>query len=115
MRLDEFIAQLEAAGWRSQLDAQHQRITELWRAEYPGAASYLDALEKTRTELAALRADAERYRWLRDKYTVSLLNGEHELRITYGPRASTKSGIDDIIDAARGGHMTRPRAALGER
>ena len=56
MRLDEFIAQLEAAGWRSQLDAQHQRITELWRAEYPGAASYLDALEKTRTELAALRA-----------------------------------------------------------
>lgn len=59
MRLDEFIAQLEAAGWRSQLDAQHQRITELWRAEYPGAASYLDALEETRAELAALRAELE--------------------------------------------------------
>ena len=55
-----------------------------------------------RAELAALRADAERYRWLRDKYTVLLLNGETELRITHGPRANSKSGIDDVIDAARG-------------
>lgn len=66
MRLDEFIAQLEAAGWRSQLDAQHQRITELWRAEYPGAASYLDALEETRAENERLLGAVQRaygYLW----------------------------------------------------
>ena len=91
-------------------------------AEFPRGMSVHDGKAKVHSshlrrllaELAALRADAERYRWLRDKYTVSLLNGEHELRITYGPRASSKSGIDDVIDAARGGHMTRPRAALGD-
>ena len=58
--------------------------------------------ERAEAELAALRADAERYRWLRENYTILLLNGETELRITHGPRANSKSGIDDVIDAARG-------------
>jgi hypothetical protein len=52
-------------------------------------------------EAAGLRADAGRYRWLRDRYVVTLLNGECELRITRGPRASNKAGIDAAIDAAR--------------
>lgn len=68
-------------------------------SEYVSAEDY-DAL---RAEVERLRADAERYRWLRDRYTILLLNGESELRITYGPRANSKSGIDTAIDAARGG------------
>lgn len=66
-----------------------------------------EIIHSLRVEVELLRADAERYRWLLDRYTILLLNGENELRITCGPRANSKSGIsaaiDAAIDAARGG------------
>lgn len=71
-------------------------------SERAANAMLTEQLQQAEAERDALRADAERYRWLREKYTIVLLNGETEMRITHGPRASSKSGIDDVIDAARG-------------
>lgn len=73
------------------------------------ALLYSQSLEAAEAEVELLwadaellRADAERYQWLLDRYTVLLLNGETELRITNGPRANSKSGISAVIDKMRG-------------
>jgi hypothetical protein len=61
-----------------------------------------EELAATKAELAALREDAERYRWLRD--------GEIVCRDTDFPAAKDKAGntlwleeLDAAIDAAKGG------------
>ena len=53
--------------------------------------SYEDKIARLERELAALRADAERYRWLRDE--------RHEYELTIEPVLS-ETKLDAAIDAA---------------
>lgn len=77
-------------------DAQHhfaldqmQERDQMWLAR-------LSALH---AENDKLRADADRYQWLRGRCVVHLLNDEVELRAYV--RGKTVAGIDAAIDAAR--------------
>ncbi len=74
-----------------------------------------DAIEAQAAEIAVLRADAQRYRWLRDKAqgeivfddTASLAEGHHFLlRVPFDGRpihndAEAAERLDSAIDAAR--------------
>ncbi len=56
-----------------------------------------------RAEHAALKlalADVERYRWLKSRYTVTLLSGRKEFRVEY-ITADKDGSIDAAIDQAR--------------
>jgi len=77
-----------------------------------GAKAVLERAEKAEAELAALREDAERYRWLRDGDVVWRYRWLQDGDVVCGtdfPAAKDKAGnslwlqeLDAAIDAARG-------------
>jgi hypothetical protein len=69
-------------------------------SEYVAAADYDAALvraEKAEAELERLRADAERYRWLRDAPAWG-----QSVCYAFSERLDNPGEIDAAIDAARG-------------
>lgn len=52
-------------------------------------------------ERDALLADAERYQWLKEKWTTTLLDGSIQMANSHGIRCKSFSEIDAVIDASR--------------
>lgn len=56
--------------------------------------------QNLKAELAEYKRDAKRYRWLRDRYTTTQMDGSKHLSIVGKIRAKPGSSIDAVIDAA---------------
>ena len=77
----------------------------------PLCAAAADEIERLRAEVAGLREDAERYRWLRDECPWTMVSGNGKSNLSIRVRAEFDLGdlvdmvdeFDAAIDAARKG------------
>lgn len=58
-----------------------------------------DEMEAAKIE--RMRLDAERYQWLKQRWTTTLLDGSIQMASSHGIRCKSFSEIDAVIDASR--------------
>jgi TolA-binding protein len=96
--------QRECAAELRRLHAEIDRLRDGLLAWQTAAVDIRQQLKKAEAEVERLRADAERYRWLRKcaRATSEHWGGRWSL-VTEGPAPenATSAGIDAAIDAAR--------------
>ena len=95
-------AQSELSALKADLTVERADNARLREELASVGSSYATMVSILKADLARARDDEARYRWLRDRYTVSLLSGKFGFRITYDFQADSVAGIDAAIDAARG-------------
>lgn len=75
------------------------------QAKYDGATDYKHKaaaeLRRLHEENKRLRLDAERYQWLKQRWTTTLLDGSIQMANSHGIRCKSFSEIDAVIDASR--------------
>lgn len=80
---------------RLQHDLKHSITNEV----FAEARAVIKALQAERD--AAVK-DAERYQWLKQRWTTTLLDGSIQMASSHGIRCKSVSEIDAAIDAERG-------------
>ena len=101
-QVNRWAANVQTAQQPHELDAeQAAKLAAYFAAANPAAiAELLAALDAQAVEVASLRADAERYRWLRDK-SVPPHNFYLSVPIEFDGVRYTPDEVDAGIDAAR--------------
>lgn len=101
-----------------------ERLRDDERSEWAICNEAADEIERLRAEVAGLREDAERYRWLRDECPWTMVSGNGKSNLSIRVRAEFDLGdlvdmvdeFDAAIDAARKGTTpTRPPPSLSPR
>ena len=90
---DVWAALREAEARLAKVEAERDRCKAAWDAAHAQAM-------QNGAERDALRADAERYRWLRGGFEETRFGWRIDLGIRGAPSLES---LDDCIDAARGG------------